>query len=319
MIDMQENLSPSITGEPTNTSLSLIKNASPVKDIKSTFTELRKKQGYSVDGIWSDSRLETATRGIGVYVDVYNGASEQLKKYLDKHAVIQAFTGVRPVVQVGTQDPKTLIVNSSFYDDGVRDSLFPTIYEEFQKLLKQHGQEEIRLERVDFRKVEYINNFRYELMNASAIQNVANENPDLFPTGENITPIDWLIQNPYRWSMTPHSGSSDNEARLEEVRSGVVSGFPRQAADMYSEESTSGIDWGKSFKNMLKRHTGDSIARRIEHQPFDNQEVRQAKSESTLWYVHYTDADLKWTQDAAALLKHSRELFGLPQIKEGVK
>lgn len=302
------------SSEAESTSSNLIKDVPNVKDAKENLLALREQHGYSPDGIWSDSRLETAAQGMAIYVDVHNNASELLKKYLDNVIVIQAFTGVRPVLSLGHEDPKILSVESNFYNNGVKDLLFPQIREEFQNLLEIHSKGSIRLVKIDYRKVKYVNEFKYELMNVSAIQNIANENPDLFPQDSNMSPIDWLTQNPDVWPMTPQSFGE--EAKIKEIRCGVLSGFPRSASEKYSEEAASNIDWKKEIRQLVFGPRGGVARHKIEHKPYENEEVINTMSASGLPYKHYSEEDLKWTKESLALLNHSLELFGLPKSQE---
>jgi len=312
MPEIQEN--PASSVKNTDISLNLIKNVPKENNIKASLMSLRNEHGYNPEGIWSDARLQTAVDGMSVYVDVYNMASEQLKKHLNNTNIISGFIGVRPIVSLANQDPKTLIINSNFYDRG-EDLLFLKVHEEFKKLLDTRAQGKIRLERIDYSKVKYKNIFSYELMNTSAIQNVANENPDLFRQSGSISPTEWLIQNPDVWPMTPQSNSED--AKIKEIRSGVLSGFPRSASNKYAEEATSEIDLLRSLKKIVKGSKNVNwLTKMTEYTPILNQDVKTAQLESGLPYMHYSESDLKWTKDAAALLKHSVKLFGLSTLKQ---
>ncbi len=297
--------------EITDTSLSLIKNVPSAKDIQANLVTLRNEHGYTGDGIWSDARLETAAQGMEIYAKVINRSSDQLKQYLNNINVIQGFTGVRPVVGLGGQDPKTSNVESYFYSEKGHDTLFPQVREELQRLLEAYGKSKIKLVLIDYSKVPYKTKKDFDLMNVGAIQNVANENPDLFPADKSINPSDWLIQNPIEWPMTPLSEGKD--AMTKEVRSGVVSGFPRSASNLYSEEATSGLDYFRTFKQMIFRSKGEipTGVHKIEHKQLEGREVKQAVKEAGLPFLLYSESDLVWAKDAAALAKHSTEFIGL--------
>src|SRR3972149_299119 len=296
----------------TDNSLSQIKNIPSVKDLKTSLINLREQHGYAPDGIWSDDRLDTAAQGIEIYTRVYNQASEQLKKYLNDLNIIQGFIGVRPVVGLGREAPETMFVKSHFPRPRMRDLLFLQVHEELQRLLETHTEGKIRLEKIDYRNVKYVNTYRFELMNVAAIQNIANENLDLFP--KNVSPTEWLIQHPAAWPTAPQAASED--ARIKEGRAGGISGFPRSASDKYSAESTSGIDWKKTLVKLIKEPQGkDLISRKVEHTPLRTAEEKEVIARSGLGYVHYSEADLNWTKDAAALLKHLTELLELPVLK----
>lgn len=300
----------------TDTSLSLIKNVPNAKDMQANLISLRNEHGYSSEGIWSDTRLETASQGIAIYAEVFNQSSEQLKKYLSNINVIQGFTGVRPVVGLGGQDPKTLVVESYFYSEKGKDTLFPQIREELQGLLETHGKGKIKLELIDYSKVPYKTKKDFDLMNVDAIRNVATENPDLFPTDQSTNPSDWLIQNPVEWPMAPLAEGKD--AMIKEVRSGVVSGFPRSASNLYSEEATSGLDYLKTFKQMVFRPKGEipTGVHKIEHKPLEGEVVKQAVKEAGLPFRLYSESDLVWAKDAVALARHSTEFLEPPLLKK---
>jgi len=258
-----------------------------------------------------------------IYTNIYNNASDSLKQYLKIGGIFQAFTGVRPVVLLGAQDSKTMeIVPPLLTGDSTLDNLFPTIQTEFQALIKQFGENNVRLETIDYTSNPNIGSLRIELINSSALRNVIEENRDMFSIQPGVDPTEWLIQNPNLWAMAPKANASYEDRYKEEVVSGLVSGYRRGACEVWAKGiASTNVDWKASIKKAVQRgHKDDKqainyvsspIIRKGYQEPLNTEEVSEAINESSLPQVHYSAADIKWTKDAVALKTHVSNIYGL--------
>lgn len=312
MTEIKSTSSPEVRN--VNLPQGLIKDIPSDQDILSNLKAIRTESAYAPDGIWSDARLETATQGVAIFREVFNQSSDQLKQYLNDPYLIQAFTGVRPIVFLGSKDPKTSVIEGSFFSAGGQD-LFPQIEKELQTLLDNYAKEKLQIVLTNFSKLPIIGNKdKFELMNFDAINNVAHENPDLFPNDQSVDLPNWLIQNLDKWPMAPMGKSKQNDY-MGQIMSGIVSGFPRSASNSFAEWTTSGLDFGKMFKNILFGNKSRVDNRKTKDKRLDlSPEANQAMMEAGLPFVLYEESDLTWIKEAAALAKQFTGILGLNTV-----
>lgn len=258
---------------------------------------VRSKSDYDNEGVWSDSRIETASKGILLLQKLRSEASLPLRSYLLTPHVAQVFTGVTPTLGLSRTDSKLQKTLIASWD---KNKLFSQIEEELEQLLHTYADDSVRLETVNQSSVRDSYSTSQQLMNESAISNVVEENQDLFPNDIQGSTIDWLLKHSDAWPMTPMSRSEDS--KLAEIRSGVLSGYPRSASHKYAEMSTSGINLVKTFLNR-----GVAV-RNIEHETLSDHATEPSMQAAGLQYAHYTAEDLRWTNEAAALM-FSASLF----------
>lgn len=316
MTEIKSSSSPEVKN--VNLPQGLIKDIPTAQDILSNLKAIRTESAYAPDGIWSDARLETATQGVAIFRDVFNQSSDQLKQYLNEPDIIQAFTGVRPIVFLGSQDPKTSVIEGSFNSRSGQDS-FPQIEKELRVLLDNYAKEKLQIVLTNFSKLRIpgANKDKLELMNFDAIDNVAHENPDLFPSDQSVNLPNWLIQNLDKWPMTPMGKNKQNDY-MGQIMSGIVSGFPRSASNSFAEWTMSGLDFGKMFKNILSGNKGNKSRvdiRKMKDKRLDlSPEIRQTMMEAGLPFVLYEESDLTWIKEAAALAKQFTTILGLNTV-----
>lgn len=271
--------------------------------------ELRDQLGFSESGIWTEERLHVANEGEKTYKAIYSQASEKLKRYLRSPIVMQAFTGVRPVLSLATEYGKNYKyarqgeLRSKAWDE---EQLFVEVQEELQQLLTNFDPL-ITIRKVDYTKIKHKGDSSIELMNERALRVIALENPDLLNLTESNLSV-WLQNHPEEW---PGVAQGESISLNRELRYGVLSGFPRSACELFSENSTSPLNYIKIIKWVLTGAKSEPQFHTIYHPTLQGDAVTKAAEEAGLYYIHFNKEHLSWTQEAAALLNQCIKIYNL--------
>jgi hypothetical protein len=205
----------------------------------SLFQKYRTDHGLEKNAIWTDDRVHVASQGIVLYKNVYAKVSESLQAVLRVPEIMQLFTGVRPTMRIATYYPNLKYPNS--YEYGITENDI----EELKNILLTETLGKIQIVSVNYKDVKYKDGqIAIELMNEDALRIVVSENPDLFPKNI-LSVIDYLSANPQVWPGFP-SGNNVESAQ-NEIRYGVLSGFPRSASEVYAFNNTAKVDYIKTF------------------------------------------------------------------------
>jgi len=159
--------------------------------------DIRQRLELEESPIWTQERLIVAIEGMRSYKEIYERASDPLKRYLRMPIIMQTFTGVRPVSSLATEYGKDYEyakkgdIHPGAWD---RDQLFLQVQDELTGLLSTTNSH-VTVRKVDYTQVKYKGNSSFELMNEKALQIVARENPDLFDIN-NSDLSQWLQDNP---------------------------------------------------------------------------------------------------------------------------
>ena len=287
----------------------------------SALQKLRQDSRYSDSGIWSDDRLRVAAMGAEIYRVIYNQASEGLKTSLRDPSVIQAFSGVRPIVSLAFEWQEggmlTKLARKILPEQlkGTSYGFSDETVQELQQILVNISGGRLRLERVDYTKVPYKGQYAYELMNGNALEVIRNENQDLFPAKDSTRVIDWLVEHPEEWPGSP--GGDDQQAFLREVRYGVVSGFPKKASEIYASNATAPIDWVRTLVSFpAKVLRGDyELVRTIPRvAPLRSEETAKLGKEAALPFIQYSQEDIVWLGQAKSMLDWFRGQVGEREV-----